>query len=193
MPVTTSAIPKPWWLLPSGRVAPFWWYAMGAALMAFDFFAGPDAQFPVLYLVPVILAAWYSGRVPALAIAVAVPAAHLFFLIAWWTPSAPLWLPVSATIFRACVILLLALWFARLSEHERDLHGYVVRLEGLLPICSFCKSIRNQQGDWERLESFISRRSDTKFSHGLCPDCGRQHYPDLDLDDAAPDRLELKH
>jgi len=52
-------------------------------------------------------------------------------------------------------------------------------LKGLLPICSFCKKIRNDLGDWEVLENYISDRSESQFSHGLCPECKMEHYPDL--------------
>ena len=51
-------------------------------------------------------------------------------------------------------------------------------LSGLLPICSFCKKIRNKEGDWELLESYITARSESKFSHGLCPECREKHYPE---------------
>ena len=51
-------------------------------------------------------------------------------------------------------------------------------LSGLLPICSFCKKIRNKEGDWELLESYITARSESKFTHGLCPDCREEHYPE---------------
>jgi hypothetical protein len=77
------------------------------------------------------------------------------------------------------MVLLFALWFARLADYERELSRQVRVLEGLLAICSFCKSIRNERGDWEHLESFISRRSEAEFSHGVCPSCGALHYPDM--------------
>ena len=51
-------------------------------------------------------------------------------------------------------------------------------LSGLLPICSFCKKIRNKEGDWELLERYITARSESKFTHGLCPDCRDKHYPE---------------
>ena len=75
------------------------------------------------------------------------------------------------------MIALMALWFARLARHERQMEGYVLKLEGLLPICSFCKSIRNEGGRWERLEAYISFRTGADFSHGQCPDCVETHYP----------------
>ncbi len=52
-------------------------------------------------------------------------------------------------------------------------------LKGLLPICSFCKKIRNDLGDWEVLEQYISDRSESQFSHSLCPECKLENYPDL--------------
>jgi len=82
----------------------------------------------------------------------------------------------TMTVARGIVILVMTLWFARLAEHERQLLRYVVKLEGLLPICSVCKSIRNEAGAWEPLETFISSRSDADFTHGLCPRCVAQHY-----------------
>ena len=47
----------------------------------------------------------------------------------------------------------------------------VTRLQGMLPICSYCKKIRNDQNSWEQLERYISEHSHATFSHGICPDC----------------------
>jgi hypothetical protein len=52
-------------------------------------------------------------------------------------------------------------------------------LEGLAPICSYCKGIRNDQGCWLSLENFIQQRSDLKFTHGVCNACMRKHFPDV--------------
>lgn len=52
-------------------------------------------------------------------------------------------------------------------------------LSGLVPICSFCKKIRDESGRWERLENFIQERSEATFSHSLCPDCFQKNYPDF--------------
>ena len=51
-------------------------------------------------------------------------------------------------------------------------------LSGLLPICSFCKKIRNNEGIWEPLEKYITERTDSTFTHGMCPECRDQHYPE---------------
>ena len=50
---------------------------------------------------------------------------------------------------------------------------------GLLPICAHCKKIRDDQGYWEQLESYLDRHSEIKFSHGICQDCLKKYYPDF--------------
>jgi hypothetical protein len=52
-------------------------------------------------------------------------------------------------------------------------------LSGLLPICSSCKKIRDGQGHWQHLEIYLHEHSEAEFSHGICPDCGRELYGDL--------------
>ena len=54
----------------------------------------------------------------------------------------------------------------------------IKNLSGLLPICSFCKKIRDDQGHWEVLERYIHEHSEANFSHGLCPECLKIHYPE---------------
>jgi hypothetical protein len=44
-------------------------------------------------------------------------------------------------------------------------------MTGLLPICAWCKKIRDEEGRWQQLEKYISLHSDTKFTHGLCKEC----------------------
>lgn len=55
----------------------------------------------------------------------------------------------------------------------------VKTLSGLLPICSHCKKIRDDQGYWSEVEEYIRDHSDAGFSHGICPDCLSKYYPDL--------------
>ncbi len=49
-------------------------------------------------------------------------------------------------------------------------------LKGILPLCSFCKKIRNKQGDWEQVDVYIHNYSEADISHSVCPDCMKQHY-----------------
>jgi len=52
-------------------------------------------------------------------------------------------------------------------------------LSGLLPICANCKKIRDDQGYWNQIETYIHDHSDAKFSHGICPECYKKLYPEL--------------
>lgn len=66
-----------------------------------------------------------------------------------------------------------------LAARVRELEGAlasVKRLEGLLPICSYCKSIRSREDGnyWQRVECYIAEHSEAQFSHGICPDCYEQ-------------------
>lgn len=71
---------------------------------------------------------------------------------------------------------------ATLADQEKlvaDLQGalhQVKTLQGLLPICSFCHRIRNAEGNWEPLESYLSSHTEPGFTHSFCPDCAEKHY-----------------
>jgi DNA-binding response OmpR family regulator len=77
----------------------------------------------------------------------------------------------------------------RVIRLQRDLAGRIVELQdalehvktlqGLLPICMHCKSIRTDEKSWERIEEYIADHSDAQFTHGLCPDCLEKYYPEL--------------
>lgn len=55
----------------------------------------------------------------------------------------------------------------------------VKTLSGLLPICSTCKKIRDDQGYWSQIEAYIGAHSDAEFTHGICPECAHKLYPDI--------------
>ena len=52
-------------------------------------------------------------------------------------------------------------------------------LRGIIPICSYCKKIRNDEGAWEIMEAYISTHSDAQFSHGACPECYKEQVEEL--------------
>ncbi|MBN2468246.1 MAG: hypothetical protein JXD19_08855 [Deltaproteobacteria bacterium] len=69
-----------------------------------------------------------------------------------------------------------------LIEKERMLQKKLVEIkkpQDLLPICSYCKKIRDEQGRWWQLEQYFSNRWKIDFSHGVCPDCLRQYQADF--------------
>ena len=90
-------------------------------------------------------------------------------------------IPYSSLFFTVSVMVLI-IEAAVLFVHEKiteDNLAQIKILRGLLPICSSCKKIRQDDGYWNHIELYIKEHSDATFTHGLCPDCARKLYPDL--------------
>ncbi|MFH1217727.1 MAG: cache domain-containing protein [Pseudomonadota bacterium] len=67
------------------------------------------------------------------------------------------------------------------TEQLKEARSTIKTLKGFLPICANCKNIRNDNGYWQQIESYITEHSGADFSHGICPTCAKKLYPDLDL------------
>ena len=68
---------------------------------------------------------------------------------------------------------------SRVAELQEAL-AQVRRLSGILPICSYCKKIRDDHDFWKRVEEYITDHSEAQFTHGICPECYKIHIkPDL--------------
>jgi PAS domain S-box-containing protein len=66
----------------------------------------------------------------------------------------------------------------RLIDDLQTALGHVRTLSGLLPICASCKKIRDDQGYWTQIESYIRDHSQAQFTHGVCPECAARLYPE---------------
>ncbi len=83
--------------------------------------------------------------------------------------------------------------YSRIKEAENNLLDEKEKLEealsrvktltGLLPICMHCKKIRDEKGYWKRIEAYIQENSEAEFSHSICRECAKEHYPDMDIYD----------
>lgn len=62
-------------------------------------------------------------------------------------------------------------------EELRKALDHIQTLQGIIPICSHCHKIRNDQKSWERIENYIEHHSKAKFSHSICPECLDKYYP----------------
>lgn len=71
----------------------------------------------------------------------------------------------------------------RTQELENALHE-IKTLQGIIPICGYCKKIRDDQGSWNQLEKYICEHSNAAFSHGVCPDC----YKKVINDNSKPNK-----
>lgn len=69
----------------------------------------------------------------------------------------------------------------QLNARIQQALAHIKTLGGLIPICSNCKKIRDDEGYWEILEKYVQTHSDAQFSHGICPDCAAKLYPDFPI------------
>jgi DNA-binding response OmpR family regulator len=72
----------------------------------------------------------------------------------------------------------------RVAELERTL-AQVKRLQGLIPICAWCKRVRNDTNYWQQVEEYLGQNSEVRFSHGICPACFAERAGELAVEPAA--------
>ena len=73
----------------------------------------------------------------------------------------------------AVTLVVLALINAAVNAYQRRIET----LRGIVPICSYCKQIRDDKGYWNKVEEYVSQHTDAKFSHSICPACLQEHFP----------------
>lgn len=169
-----------------------WWCVLGllsAGILGFDIVTAPYISFPFMFVVPVGLAAWRLNRAAAIGLAVLLVGGRLGTVIALEQESIPVWAALVNAGIRLAVLVGLAEMVAA-AQQKRMLAARVQILEGILPICAFCKKIRRPDGVWEQIEVYVSKRSDAQFSHGFCEARAQEHYgkyfPAPEAKDAAP-------
>lgn len=67
----------------------------------------------------------------------------------------------------------------RVAGRMRDLYRELDRLGGLIPICSYCKKVRQDQGLWQQIEGYLSEHSQALFTHTICPECGEREFGEV--------------
>ena len=70
----------------------------------------------------------------------------------------------------------------KLNNELQEALEEIKTLRGILPICSYCKKVRDNEGYWKQVEEYISQRTEAEFSHGMCPECEKRIYEKMGLD-----------
>lgn len=148
-----------------------------------DYFTGTEISFTLFYLIPVVFLAWSIGRragVLTSTLCAVLWAAVDIFGRSEVHPANILW-NIS---FQFGVFVTFAYVLSRIREgivEQRRLNGKlqaaleeVKRLSGLLPICAWCKKIRDESGAWVQIEVYVAGHSEADFTHSICPDCARR-------------------
>ena len=91
-------------------------------------------------------------------------------------------IPSHAIYFRSVILFLFIIFgliagntISRLEEALQN----VKTLTGFLPMCAWCKNIRNDEGYWQKIEAYFKSHSDLDFTHAICNDCAKKQYPEL--------------
>jgi hypothetical protein len=151
------------------------WIGLTLGLAALDYLSGPHVHLGLLYLVPLTLAAWYGRTQVALAIALALPIARLsYFVFDVWEPPGTLGDATLNAAVRTAVLTLVVMLLRR-ARRARELEREIAVLQGLLPICMYCKRIQDADGRWHSVEQYVAARSGAAFTHRVCPFCTDTH------------------
>lgn len=175
---------------------PVWgWAVLSCALIPIigllDWETGYELNFFVFYFLPVALAGWFAGMEASLALSVlcALTWAGADYLSGHQYSSHVF--AVWNTTVRLVSFIAIGLSVSKIrsnmdreratAESLRKALSEVKVLETFLPVCAQCKKIRNKDGTWQHMEVYIGEHSNTKFSHGYCPDCARKAMEEAGL------------
>lgn len=152
---------------------------VAGVIYVLDVFSPVGVTIAILYVAPIYMAGWLPRQ--SVAVVIAAGCTGLTLLSTQFSPPGGIpWI-----VFSNRGLVVAALWTTLLlSTYHRRMQRELKLLEGLLPTCSSCKKIRDAQGDWHRIETYIEEHSEAQFTHGICPECRRKLYPELN--DAWP-------
>ena len=171
------------------------WSAL-SVLMTFilggvDWVSGYYLNFFVFYFLPVFLAAWFLGMLGWIFFSILCSMVWFGADVLTGHTYASNVYAVWNTMIRLISFLTVG-WSVSTLKHSLDIEkktsGKLRRslseikvLQSILPICSQCKKIRDEQGVWQHLEVYISEHANTKFSHSYCPECYNRVLAEADL------------
>ncbi len=169
------------------RIYPLYWALLTLAVLVLDYWTGPHIQFPLILALPVMAAAWFNGFRWGLFFALLVTAASIAFLVLWemdWSYGEF----IANGFIRLAAFVLYAYLVDLIARQNRELQKEIKILQGILPICSYCKRIRDDDNNWSQMEVYITRNSEASFTHGICPDCARKYFGDYFPDKGSKDK-----
>ena len=146
----------------------------GIGILLLDLWTSPLLMFPILFVLPVVLSAWFCSARLAHVLAVLLPFGR-FLIVTFVDATASIAANTANALIEVAALSLLAFLVAHTARLGREIKV----LRGRLPICMWCKRIRDEDGSWQKLETYIAEHSEADFSHGLCAECKQEHYGDL--------------
>ncbi|MFH1934984.1 MAG: hypothetical protein ABIN18_25885 [Pseudomonadota bacterium] len=156
-----------------------------------DWQTGYKLNFFVFYFIPISITAWFFGIESA--IIISIISSLVWFIadkLSGHTYSSNLYL-VWNTSIRLVSFMIIGWSVSKVSflfrseekktEELQKALSEIKILEAFLSICCVCKKIRNEDGKWQQIETYISNHSETKFSHSYCPECAKKAMQEAGL------------
>jgi len=142
---------------------------MGFAILLLDLFTGPFLMFPIFFVIPVTLSAWFCSSRLAYTLAFLLPAGR--FVIAEFldVPHSILYAVANALI-RVAVLVLIAFLVGRTSMQARKMEE---RVNTLVRVCAWSRTVE-YQGEWISFEAYLQRRFNIDTTHGISPDAAEK-------------------
>ena len=137
---------------------------LGAAILLIDLFTGPLLQFPILFVIPVTLSAWFCSSRLAYALAVLLPVGRLFIAAYVDLPSSFAFIAANCLI-RVAVLVFIAFLVCRTARQTKELEQQV---NNLVTICAWTRTVE-YQGEWISFEDYLKRRFNISTTHSISP------------------------
>ena len=184
------------WLEGLPAFAVLLWSGCALALVGVgDYLTGTEIIFTMFYLIPVSAVSWRMGRsagIVASFVCAVVWSAVDFFGRPVVDPATEAWnIAIQCAMFISYAVVLSSVRKGIdgqrvVNADLEDALAEVKRLSGVLPICAWCKKIRDTEGVWHQLEAYLVGHSDVDFTHSICPECKAEHFPGRGRTHAAP-------
>jgi hypothetical protein len=142
-----------------------------------DYVTGYELDFFLFYSVSIAMAAWKVGPISSCLVSIlssivwflSETSSHLYSSVLYASGN---------TLMRLLSFIIIAYFTSKIQfllvkerETSRDRLSQIKTLSGLIPICASSKKIRDDKGDWNRIEEYVEERTNAQFTHGLCPEC----------------------
>jgi hypothetical protein len=157
---------------------------MGGGILVIDLLTGPFLLFPVLFVIPVSLAAWcYSARW-AYFFAVSLPLGR-FFIAELVDHPAPFGYVATNALIRVAVLVFMAYLVSRTARQTRELEK---KFSDLVTVCAWSQTIE-YEGEWISFEEYLKRRFNIDTSHGISPGEAMKVLGNLEHNDGKPNQI----
>lgn len=147
-------------------------FAATSVLVLFlDLLIAPFIAFPIAFLLPLSIMAWCYTLRATIVLATVLMISRLANRMLWLAAAShPIRYELVNNGVDLVVVIAVIYLVAQIAEQRRVLQ-IRLSLPELIPICAYCKKIRRDDSQWEEVETYITRQTQSTFSHGICPEC----------------------